>query len=153
MLQGVEWYAGGMEMNRLTIGWAAREAGIGVETVRFYERQGLLAEPRRTKSGYRDYSPDVINRLLFIRRAKELGFTLNEIKKLLSLHSCPDVKTLAKSKIADIVAKIRTLKRMKRILFGLVSECASGTECPILEALECQEKRKCAPAAKRMAKR
>ena len=125
-------------MRRLTIGWAAREAGIGVETVRFYERQGLLAEPPRTESGYRDYSPDVVNRLLFIRRAKELGFTLNEIKELLSLHFCPDIKALAEAKIADIESKIETLAAMKTVLRGLVDQCehCASDECPILASLD-----------------
>jgi MerR family mercuric resistance operon transcriptional regulator len=142
-----------MTMNRLTIGQVARQAEIGVETVRFYERQGLVEEPPRRESGYREYAPEVVKRLLFIRRAKELGFTLNEIKELLSFDSCPDVKTLAQAKIADIAAKIKTLKRMQRVLSRLVSECTSDTECPILEALEGQENCECVPTAKRRAKR
>ena len=77
-------------MKPLTIGKVAERAGVGVETVRFYEREGLLDEPTRTASGYRQFDEDVIRRLEFISRAKELGFTLNEIKELLSLQVCPD---------------------------------------------------------------
>lgn len=76
-------------MRALTIGQVARQAGVGVETVRFYERQGLLAPPERTTSGYRQYEEEAIWRLRFIRRAKELGFTLNEIKELLSMRRQP----------------------------------------------------------------
>src|SRR5258708_7625792 len=120
MIQGVECVPGETEMKSLTIGRVAQQAGIGVETIRFYERQRLLNSPPRSESGYREYSPDAVTRLLFIRRAKELGFTLNEIRELLCLHSCPDVKTLAEAKIAGIEGKIKTLTRMKQILSGLV---------------------------------
>ena len=90
-------------MKSLTIGQLARNGGVGVETVRFYERKGLLAEPDRRPSGYRQYDEDVVDRLRFIRRAKELGFTLNEIKELLSLRidpttTCADVKSRAEEK-------------------------------------------------------
>lgn len=130
-----------MTTKRLTIGQVAQKAGIGVETVRFYEREGLVAEPPRSDSGYRDYPPDTVARLLFIRRAKELGFTLKEIKELLSLRptrSRSGIRALAQAKIADIEAKIELLKQIKRALGRLVSECPSGAECPILNALEGQ---------------
>lgn len=130
-----------MTTKRLTIGQVAQKAGIGVETVRFYEREGLVAEPPRSESGYRVYSPDVVTRLLFICRAKELGFTLKEIKELLSLRptrSHSSVKSLAQAKIADIDAKIESLKRIRHALGQLISECPSGAECPILQALEGQ---------------
>lgn len=128
-----------MTTKRLTIGQVAQKAGIGVETVRFYEREGLVAEPPRSDSGYRDYPPDTVARLLFIRRAKELGFTLKEIKELLSLRptrSRSGIRALAQAKIADIDAKIELLKQIKQALGRLVSECPSGAECPILQALE-----------------
>ena len=131
-------------MNSLTIGQLAKIAGVGVETVRFYERKGLLAEPNRRPSGYRQYGEEVVNRLRFIKRAKELGFTLNEIKELLSLRldpttTCADVKERAEEKIDDIEAKIRTLRRMKNALVKVTKACSGrgGTsECPILEALD-----------------
>ena len=106
-------------MATLTIGQLGKRADVGVETVRFYERRGLLAEPDRRPSGYRQYDEEVVDRLRFIKRAKELGFTLNEIKDLLSLRidpsmTCADVKNRAEEKIGDIQAKIRTLQRMKK---------------------------------------
>ncbi len=93
-------------MALLTIGQLAKSAGVGVETVRFYERKGLLAEPNRRPSGYRQYDEEVVNRLRFIKRAKELGFTLAEIKELLSLRrnpttTCADVKRRSEEKIDD----------------------------------------------------
>ena len=129
-------------MKLLTRGELARLAGVGIETVRFYEREGLLAEPARTPAGYRQYGEDVVARLQFIQRAKELGFTLNDTKELLSLRvdpSCEDVKARAEAKIADIEEKIKTLQRMKKSLARLTTECGGkggGTECPILDALD-----------------
>ncbi len=89
-------------MTVLTIGQLARRADVGVETVRFYQRKGLLAEPDRRPSGYRQYDEAIVDRLRFIKRAKELGFTLNEIKELLSLRldpstTCADVKNRAEA--------------------------------------------------------
>jgi MerR family transcriptional regulator, copper efflux regulator len=131
-------------MKSLTIGKVAQRAGVGIETVRFYEREGLLVKPTRSKSGYRQFDEEVVDRLEFIRRAKELGFTLNEIKELLSLRisrntCCDDVKATADTKIADIDAKLATLRRMRKALVRLSTACGkkeSTAECPILEALE-----------------
>ena len=131
----------------LTIGRIARDAGTGVETIRFYERQGLLAKPARTISGYRSYSPEVIRRLRFIRQAKALGFSLSEIKELLALRvtpgrSCSDVRQHAREKIAEIDRKITSLARMKRALEKLAAACSGkgpASACPILDALETQE--------------
>jgi len=128
----------------LTIGRAARRAGVGVETVRFYERQGLLKEPSRQRSGYREYDEDVVAQLRFIRRAKQLGFTLKEIKELLSLRRDPktpaaDLKERAEAKLADIGAKILALQNMKEALLTLTYACSGhGTvaECPLLHALD-----------------
>ena len=131
-------------MNALTIGQVARQAGVGVETVRFYERQGLLEQPARKASGYRQYAGDAVARLRFIRRGKELGFSLKEIGELLALRVGPDasvaeVKRRAEAKIADIEGKIRDLQRTRDALRKLAEACPGhGTldECPILEALE-----------------
>ncbi len=131
-------------MSSLTIGQLAKRADVGVETVRFYERKALLAEPDRRPSGYRQYDEEVVDRLRFIKRAKELGFTLNEIKELLSLRidpstTCADVKNRAEEKIGDIQAKIRSLQRMKKALVKVTKACSGrgGTsECPILDALD-----------------
>lgn len=129
---------------KMTIGKVARRSGVGVETVRFYERNGLIPEPMRSESGYRQYSEQIVSRIRFIRRAKELGFTLREIKELLSLRlqpeaSCADVRSRAEAKICDIEEKIRTLERMKATLIRLTQSCSNDgpvSECPILDALD-----------------
>jgi len=128
----------------LSIGQVARRANIGVETVRFYEREGLIGRPSRRASGYRQYEPAVVTRLRFIRRAKELGFTLREIKELLELRldptsTCADVKGRAQAKIEDIDSKLASLRRVRKALSRLLEACdgRKGTaECPILDALE-----------------
>jgi len=127
----------------LTIGKVAKAVGIGIETVRFYERQGLIADPPRTTSGYRQYPAETVERLRFIRRAKDLGFTLNEIGELLGLRiqggqSCDAVRSLASEKLTDIEDRIADLERMATVLRSLVSSCDDGREsdaCPILDAL------------------
>lgn len=134
-------------MDHMTIGKVARAANTGVETIRYYEREGLIAAPARSGSGYRQYVPDVIQRLRFIREAKDLGFSLKEIKELLSLRAMPgmssgEVKTRALRKIADIEQRIAALRRMKRALTQITAACAGCgpvSECPILEALESKE--------------
>ena len=105
-------------MEELTIGILAKEAGVNVETVRYYERRGLIDQPRKPRSGFRHYSPDLIDRIRFIKRAQELGFTLEEITELLALRvdassACDDVRHQAEIKIADISEKIKSLQRMK----------------------------------------
>lgn len=134
-------------MRNLTIGQVAKGAGVGVETVRFYEREGLLEEPDRRDSGYRQYGQEVIARLRFIRKAKELGFNLKGIKELLSLRidptvTCADVKARAETKITDIENRISTLERMKQALVRVTETCQGNgptSQCPILDALEHQE--------------
>jgi MerR family mercuric resistance operon transcriptional regulator len=131
-------------MKPLTIGELARRAAVGVETVRFYERRGLLAEPARKASGYRQYGADVVARLRFIRRAKELGFSLKEIAELIGLRldpdtTCAEVKQRARAKLADIDAKIRDLQRMKEALLKVTASCRGRgptSACPILDALD-----------------
>jgi len=133
----------------LLIGQVASQAGVGVETIRFYEREGLISQPSRRASGYRRYDAGTVARLQFIRRAKELGFTLKEIATLLSLRHDPettsaDVKREAERKIVDIDAKIRTLQRMKRALRKLTDTCPGHgptSDCPILEALERRDRK------------
>lgn len=131
-------------MATLTIGHLAKETGINLETVRYYERRGLLPSPPRNVSGYRLYSPDAARRLRFIQRAKELGFSLREIKELLSLRVSPrssraEVRLRAEAKIADIQTKIRSLESIQKTLRKLTKACgACGpvSECPILESLD-----------------
>ncbi|MDW7709918.1 MAG: MerR family DNA-binding protein [Deferrisomatales bacterium] len=125
-----------------TIGQVAKAAGVGVETVRFYERKGLVARPARAERGFRRYPPETVSRVRFIRRAKKLGFTLREIAELLDLRadpSCDEVRARAEGKLADITGKIASLERMRAVLEELVGRCrtfGTGTECPILAAME-----------------
>jgi MerR family copper efflux transcriptional regulator len=134
-------------MKALTIGQLADRAGVGIETVRFYEREGLLEEPNRKDSGYRQYEENVVARLRFIKGAKELGFSLKEIKELLALRvdpntTCAEVRSKAEAKITDIEEKIQTLQRMKKALVNVTKQCGGRgptSECPILEAMEPQE--------------
>jgi len=135
-------------MEVLTIGQLARRAGVGVETLRFYEREGLIAEPKRSPSSrYRQYPPEVVRRVRFIRRAKELGFTLKEIQELLELRvdpdsTCADVRQRARNKISDIEERIESLARMKAALERLARKCRGKgptTDCPILEELDREE--------------
>lgn len=132
---------------RLQIGRVASSAGLPIDTVRYYERQGLLEKPARTRAGYRQYSTDAVARLRFIRQAKALGFALSEIRELLMLKvapgkSCADVKARAEAKIADIEQRVAQLNRMKRALTKLAIACSGRgptTGCPILEAMETQK--------------
>ena len=127
-----------------TIGELARAAGVGVSTVRYYERAGLLPQPDRTATNYRLYRDEAVARLRFIRRAQQLGFTLEEIKGLLELRvsrrtTCADVRSRAEAKITDIEARIRSLRQMSHALTKLADECethSDGVGCPLLEHLE-----------------
>jgi len=132
----------------MRIGEVATRAGVNIDTVRFYERRGILPKPQREpSSGYRTYSVDTPRRIRFIKRAQELGFTLKEVRELLSLRArpgarCADVLVRADAKIQDVNAKIRTLQAIRRALSKLASECAGRgeiTACPILDALEDEE--------------
>jgi MerR family copper efflux transcriptional regulator len=132
-------------MEPLTIGQVAKCAGVGVETIRFYEREGLIAQPkRRPSSGYRQYLPEAVRRVRFIRHAKELGFTLKEIQELLDLRvdptsTCADVRKRARDKASDIEERIASLEQMKAALDRLARKCRGRgptTECPILEELD-----------------
>jgi Hg(II)-responsive transcriptional regulator len=128
-----------------TIGALAKNAGVGIETVRFYERKGLLPKPARLDSGYRFYTEQDAKRIRFIKRAQELGFTLREVKELLGLRvnakaKCEHVKERTDHKIVEIDGKIKDLRRMLRSLKVLSEACgcgsASTTECPILDCFE-----------------
>lgn len=134
-------------METLTIGQVARQAGVGVETVRFYEREGLLEEPPRRASGYRQYSKQVIKRIAFIKRAKLLGFSLKEIAELLRLRvdahtSCTEVKERTEAKIAEVERKVVELQRMRQALLQVALLCTEeepGSHCPLLDTLDQQE--------------
>lgn len=130
-------------MKALMIGQVASQSGVAVETVRFYERQGLLDPPARRASGYRQYNEDVVTRIRFIRRAKELGFSLSEIDELLKLRvdsadACAETKRLVVGRIEQIDEKISDLQRVRNALSDMTAACGeagSDSECPILEAL------------------
>lgn len=127
----------------LTIGQVARRSEVNVETVRYYERRGLIAEPPRRASGYRQYDPQTVQRIRFIKRAQELGFTLKEIGQLLALadgdgSGCGDVLDFTTRKITDVENKIRHLQNLKKVLTHLAQQCSGKgplAACPIIESL------------------
>ena len=138
-------------MNGLTIGRLAKQVGIGIETVRFYERQGLIEPPPRTDSNYRIYPEEEVSRLRFIKKAKNLGFTLNEIKELLFMRHDPhatqaDIKNRTLDKITDVKQKISDLTRIQKALEHLASSCDGHgplEDCPILKALDSENIEHC----------
>ena len=135
-----------MDSTSLSIGEVAKEAGVGVETVRFYEREGLVPEPGRRPSGYRQYPPDTVRLIRFCQRAKELGFTPRGIRELRSLRvasekTCADVRDLAVAKLTDVDRKLGELARMRAALASLAASCTGEgptAECPLLDALDVQ---------------
>ncbi|MCX8071867.1 MAG: heavy metal-responsive transcriptional regulator [Candidatus Binatia bacterium] len=128
----------------LKVGEVAKRAGVNLQTIRYYERRGLLTKPPRTAANYRAYPEDTVLRVRFIERAQQLGFTLKELQELLSLRAaprtrCADVRRRAQRKVQDIDEKLRTLQSMRRALVKLIDECAGNapvSECLILEALD-----------------
>jgi Hg(II)-responsive transcriptional regulator len=128
----------------LTIGQVAGAAAVNIQTVRYYERRGLLAAPRRTASGYRQYAEDAVSRLRFIKHAQELGFSLKEVQELLGLRvrhraACDAVERKTREKIEIVQQKVADLQRMQHTLKRLAAACAARRptdDCPILEALE-----------------
>jgi len=131
--------SGGAE-KPLTIGKVARLAGVGIETIRFYEREGLIAEPPRKESGYRQYGLTTVSRIRFIQRAKVLGFSLKQVKELLFLRldpgtTCDNILGRAQKKIIEVEEKIQTLHRMKKALEALAEACPGQgpvSECPVI---------------------
>ncbi|MBX3415127.1 MAG: heavy metal-responsive transcriptional regulator [Pirellulales bacterium] len=126
-------------MKPMKIGEIARLSGTSVETIRYYEREGLLLEPERRPSGYRQYDETTVERLKYIRQAKDLGFTLAEIRELLELSSahssCNHIRQRAEAKMADIESKVRHLQQMKRSLGRIVKRCRANepsVDCPLL---------------------
>lgn len=130
--------------NGVTRGEAARRAGVGLETIRFYERKGLLGTTVKDISGYRRFSDNDLSRIRFIRRAKQLGFSLSEIRDLLDLRvgkgrTCEQVRAKTEEKMRDIAERIHSLKEMDSALRRLAALCTRGGpngECPFLDALE-----------------
>jgi len=128
----------------LTIGQVAEAADVSIETIRYYERRGLIPEPGRTTAGYRQYGEDAVRRLRFVKRAKELGFTLKEIDELLALRvkhgaACDEVENRVRSKIVRVERMLSELGCMRDVLDTLAAACRQRrptAECPILEALD-----------------
>ena len=128
----------------LNIGEIARQGGVSVETMRYYEQQGLIAPPDRDANGYRKYSTDAVRRIRFIKRAQDVGFTLKDIGDLLTLKadpgaSCLDVRERAQGKLAEIDEKLAVLLRMRDVLATWTDACPSEgpvSACPILDALD-----------------
>lgn len=131
-------------MSSYTIGQLSRLSGAGVETIRYYEREGLISNPPRRASGYRQYPEDTLSRLRFIRHAKALGFSLKDIKELLELRvapgtTCADIRKRADAKIADVRIKLEMLRQIEQALVELTATCRGRgptSDCPILDALD-----------------
>ena len=126
----------------LTIGVLARMAQVNVETIRFYQRKGLMPEPDRPAGGIRRYGVDDVSRVAFIQSAQRLGFTLDDVAELLALEdgsSCARARTKAEAKLADVRAKVHDLERIEHVLTKLISQCndAKGkVRCPLIAALQ-----------------
>ncbi len=129
-------------MKTLAIGKVAQQVGLQIETIRFYEKRGLIEDPPRSPSGYRRYPEEIVDRLRFIVSAKQLGFSLAEIEDLLKISgqsdpTCSEVETRLQEQIAAVEERIRALQRVSQTLTELVQQChkkASGTGCPVVEA-------------------
>ncbi|MEA3277385.1 MAG: helix-turn-helix domain-containing protein [Pseudomonadota bacterium] len=126
---------------RSTIGVLSRETGVNVETIRYYERIGLLPEPARTEGGHRLYNEDQLRRLVFIRRGRELGFSLEDLKTLIDLvdggYTCGEVRDITLAHLDDIRRKIVDLRRLEKTLKTTAAQCAGGIipECPVIDTL------------------
>jgi MerR family mercuric resistance operon transcriptional regulator len=122
-----------------TIGVLAKLANVNIETIRFYERKGILLQPLKPSSGYRKYNDQALSRILFVKRAQEVGFTLNEIHNLLEIEStnCKEIQKIAEEKLLLTRQKIVDLQRLENTLQNLVSQCGTtqnNTHCPIVDS-------------------
>lgn len=127
-------------MNK-TISKVAKALDINIETVRFYERRGLITQPAKPEVGYRQYPEDTVNRIRFIKRAQELRFTLDEIANLLSLndHPCSQAQDLAEQKLSAVKEKMADLRRLEKALKTLLAQCHTNDDdshCPIIDSLQ-----------------
>lgn len=133
-----------MNSEALSIGQVAHQAGVNIQTLRYYERRGLLASPERTDAGRRQYPAETVRLIRFIKRAQDLGFTLKEVEELIALRQTRGrdrarVRRLATEKLADVDEKIGRLRAIRKAVSTLVESCAcqgEALECPILEALD-----------------
>jgi MerR family mercuric resistance operon transcriptional regulator len=129
-------------MDVLSIGKLSQQSGVNIETIRYYEKIGVMPAPGRSAGGFRIYEPDHLKRLSFVRRSRQLGFSLDEIRNLLRLvdghgHTCAEVHALMLSHLAEIRRKIRDLRRLQRAMAEMAARCSgeSVPECPIVDAL------------------
>ena len=129
-------------MTPFTIGSLSRDTGCNIETIRYYERIGLMPKPPRSKGGHRLYEKDHLKRLSFIRRTRDLGFTLEEVRGLLRMidghdYTCDEVKVLTLDHLQEVQQKIADLRRLERVLRTMAAECEGGNvpDCPIIDAL------------------
>ncbi|MDZ7591180.1 MAG: Hg(II)-responsive transcriptional regulator [Rubrivivax sp.] len=128
--------------NGITIGAVAKASGVGVETVRFYQRRGLLPEPNRPYGSIRRYGNEDVARVKFVKAAQRLGFSLDEVAELLKLDDgaqCTQASRLAEAKLADVRAKLKDLRRIESLLSGLVRDCGSSrgqVSCPLIASLQ-----------------
>ena len=129
-------------LREFPIGALAHNSGVNIETIRYYEKIGVMPKPARSTGGYRLYTDDHLKRLTFVRRGRELGFTLDELRDLLRLvdghaYTCAEVRTLTLKHVADIRRKIADLKRLDRAMTGIASRCSGKRipDCPIVDAL------------------
>ncbi len=135
----------------LTRGQVAARTGCNIETVRYYERIGLLPSPPRSAGGHRLYGADLVKRLVFIRRSRELGFALEEVRDLLDLvdakgYTCAEIETITRDHLQTVRAKIADLRKIEAVLEDMVSQCEGGTtpRCPVVDALFREGKSPCA---------
>ena len=130
------------EIYGLFIGALSKRTRCNIETIRYYERIGVMPKPMRTKGGHRLYTEDHLKRLSFIRRSRELGFTLDQIRGLLELvdghtYTCADIKSMTLNHAADIRRKITDLRKVGKVLMDMASQCEGGVvpDCPVIDAL------------------
>lgn len=126
----------------MLIGALSKRTGCNIETIRFYERIGIMPNPARTQGGHRVYTQDHLKRLTFVRRSRELGFTLDQVRNLLSLvdsddYTCDEVKEMTLEHMGDVRHKIADLRKLERVLNDMVSQCDRGAvpDCPVVDAL------------------
>ena len=128
----------------IAIGEASSLSGVSIETIRYYEREGIISKAGRTKSGRRAYSDAEVSELRFIKRCRDLGFSLSDVVALRDLadapsNSCETVEKLGRKHLSDVRAKLKELRQLEKALAELVSNCASGkSDCPMLDALRAQ---------------
>jgi len=126
----------------LSIGKLSRQSGVNIETIRYYEKIGVMPAPGRTAGGYRVYGPDHVKRLSFIRRGRELGFSLEKLRGLLRLvdghkYTCEEVRTLTLEHVVEVRRKIRDLRRLERVMADMAARCTGNRvpQCPVIDAL------------------